>query len=146
MKALTLKHPWPFAICRLGKRVENRTWHPPSSLIGQRFAIHGGNIPTGKALDEAWNLAHDLGRIHKQPLDVDSAFDCVFSFAGIVATAVLDSVVTQSDDPWFDGSGFGWVLRDVIVLPEPIVCKGKQGLWTVPDEIVKQLEGSEAPT
>lgn len=42
MKALTLHQPWATCIAQHGKRVENRTWAPPSSLIGQRIAIHAG--------------------------------------------------------------------------------------------------------
>ena len=52
MQAITLKHPWAFAIARLGKRVENRTWKPPNRLLGQRIAIHGGAIPKGAVLRE----------------------------------------------------------------------------------------------
>jgi len=46
-------------------------------------------------------------------------------------------------DPWFDievDGNVGWVLRDVIVLPTPIPCKGAQGLWDVPDSIAKVLQ------
>jgi len=42
VKALTLWQPWSWAIAHAGKRVENRTWAPPASVIGQRVAIHAG--------------------------------------------------------------------------------------------------------
>ena len=42
MKALTLWPEWAFAVCCLFKRVENRGWHPPPSLIGSDFMIHAG--------------------------------------------------------------------------------------------------------
>lgn len=42
MKALTLHQPWATCIAQHGKRVENRTWAPPPSIIGQRIAIHAG--------------------------------------------------------------------------------------------------------
>lgn len=52
MKALTLWRPWPYAIFHLpphvAKRVENRSWKPPVTLIGHRIAIHAG-----KTWDEA---------------------------------------------------------------------------------------------
>lgn len=92
MKALTLRHPWPFAICHMGKYRVDGDLRLRDILIG-----------------------------------------------GIVATAVLDRVVEFGTDdicerdPWFDRmpGNFGWTLRDVIVLPEPIPCRGSQGLWDV---------------
>lgn len=42
MKALTLWPEWAWAIMHLGKDVENRTWHPPKNILGQRIALHAG--------------------------------------------------------------------------------------------------------
>ncbi|CAB4191487.1 hypothetical protein UFOVP1229_36 [uncultured Caudovirales phage] len=53
MKALTLRHPWAFSIAHWGKRIENRSWKPWKEVVGQRIAIHGGEIPKGKALRDA---------------------------------------------------------------------------------------------
>jgi hypothetical protein len=146
MQALTLKHPWGFCVCRLGKRIENRTWLPPRSLIGQRFAIHGGKVPTSKA-ELKWirDVYRGLVRQHGEPtyrVDGDLTLRDVLSFTGIVATAVLSHTVTSSSDPWFDGTGYGWVLTDLIVLPEPIPISGKQGLWTVPRDVEERIEES----
>ena len=48
MKAITLYPEWAWAICRLGKQVENRTWRPPANLLGERIAIHAGKSIGGK--------------------------------------------------------------------------------------------------
>jgi hypothetical protein len=52
MKALTLRHPWAFAIAHLGKRIENRDWDARTAdlmglpqLVGETIAIHGGTAP-----------------------------------------------------------------------------------------------------
>jgi hypothetical protein len=45
VKAITLRHPWPWAILAMGKRIENRTWEPKGLRPGDRFAIHGGRVP-----------------------------------------------------------------------------------------------------
>ncbi len=42
LRALTLRAPWGTHIALSGKRIENRTWHPPRSIVGQRIAIHQG--------------------------------------------------------------------------------------------------------
>ena len=130
MKALTLKHPWPWAICCMGKRIENRTWSP-SLRIGERFAIHGGKFPKGYDLLDVADIATQLLGIHGIPKGVKDVVLADVIMAGIVATAVFGGILYHSDDPWFEGPK-GWVLRDVIVLPEPIPCRGAQGLWDVP--------------
>ena len=157
MKGLTLRHPWAFAIAHWGKQIENRTWKPPKALIGQRIAIHGGKVPTSHdALADIKYIFEDLKSVHGEPsYQVDGNLtlrDILLS--GVVATAVIDRVIyleafraRNSDpafaDPWFDievDGNVGWVLRDVIVLPTPIPCKGAQGLWDVPDSIAKVLQ------
>ena len=46
MRAVTLRHPWAYAVKMLGKDIENRTWDPGVSLkVGERFAIHAGKPP-----------------------------------------------------------------------------------------------------
>ena len=42
MKALTLWRPWPWAFIVAGKPLENRSWHPPENLRGQRLGLHAG--------------------------------------------------------------------------------------------------------
>ena len=144
MKALTLTPPWAFCITHLGKRIENRTWKPPQSLIGQRFAIHGGKVPDGLSRRQRlFDLLCDIEDEHG--ITVSRPFSEVLACFGIVATAVLESATTYSLDPWFDGSGYGWNLKDVIVLPEPIPCKGALGLWNVPEEIAERLTPPRNP-
>lgn len=135
MKALTLKHPWPWAICHLGKDIENRTWKPPASLIGRYFAIHGGAVPRGRAFQEmsdiGWALADDRDMIPGVTVQ-----DTIMP--GIVAVVLLTGVVTASPSPWFEGP-YGWCLGDLFVLPEPVACKGAQGLWDVPEGHVEEI-------
>jgi hypothetical protein len=51
MQALTLWQPWAWAMAFAGKPVENRTWAPPHSLLGQRIAIHAGKTCDEKMID-----------------------------------------------------------------------------------------------
>lgn len=148
MKALTLRHPWAFAICYWGKRIENRKWWPVTALkVGQRFAIHGALPPTTRGnrqyvLDTAKELIERFGfppKLVEQYGGVKGAALEDLVIRGIVATAVLKEIVTKSDDPWFEGP-IGWVLEDVRVLKTPIPCGGAQGLWTVPADVLSQIE------
>ena len=55
MKALTIWRPWTWAILHLPERhrkgVENRTWAPPTTVLGERIAIHAGLHFDAEAID-----------------------------------------------------------------------------------------------
>ena len=139
MKALTLRHPWPFAICRMGKRFENRSWKPPQGLIGHRIAIHGGKVPAANTeLREVMRCVQQLTDKFGTPSGFQyvTAND-VLACSGIVAIATLTGYLTITDDLWFDRTGYRWQLSDVAVLHTPVPCKGAQGLWKVPDDVLQ---------
>jgi hypothetical protein len=137
-----------------GKRIENRTWKPPASIIGQRIAIHGGKVPVAKAYRvEVANILNELAHRHGPPkgfMKTGGGFMGIDQFVtpGIVATVVIDRYVEFGiddiceQDPWFDKQpgNIGWVLRDVIVLPKPVPCRGAQGLWNVPDDVLAEIK------
>ena len=50
MKALTLWRPWAAAIVHGTKRVENREWTPPRSMLGQDMADEAVASRTGQFL------------------------------------------------------------------------------------------------
>lgn len=110
MRALTVKQPWASLIASGEKRIENRTWRPPASLIGERIAIHAG---------AGWDKRgerHTTARRGELPQ------------GSVVCTVIIDRVVEASDDPYWIGP-IGWVLRDV----EPVVgapsVRGGLSLW-----------------
>lgn len=145
MKAITLRHPWPFAICYWGKRIENRGWQPRTELkIGQRFAIHGGRPPSNAAYRRyvCETTEQLIERFGWPPhLDDETTFRELLTLVvtpGIVGTAILSEILTESDDPWFEGP-FGWQMTDVQVFDEPVSCPGAQGLWAVPKDIEERL-------
>ena len=139
MMALTLKHPWPFAVARLGKRIENRIWRPPPSLLkpGDWFALHGGIQPRGRDdLEEIAAMARCLIADRGHLLDLGPGDDVTLRDAiipGVFAVCRLGPVLTASTDYWFDGP-IGLSLLDLVVLPEPVPCRGAQKLWRLPDD------------
>jgi hypothetical protein len=152
MKALTLIQPWATAIACWGKDVENRSWAPPTSLLGQRFAIHAGK---GRELD-AFALFVRARGIESRGM----VFDQLPSGA-VVATVRLAATVKVFDEgplrgvrimgeanrdrdrtsnqaamssPWLVGQ-WGWVLDEVRLLAEPVPCPGFQRLWNLPSDV-----------
>jgi len=160
MKALTIWPEWCWAIVHLGKNVENRRWDPRRRglQIGDRFAIHAGKTIGGrpgievrrKAFDDLRFMAERAGYL--LPMVGEFAKDgegfvvpmeggdlvCDGSTvvrSAIVAVATLADVTRESWSPWAAPGEVHWVLGPTDILPEPVVCGGKQGLWTLPPEV-----------
>lgn len=131
MKALTLHAPWAHSVAWLGKPLENRGWPPPLSIVGERIAIHAG---LSESQIEWRRIDLILAKLNATMPDAPVAR------GALVCTAIVGSPVTESDSPWFIPGNFGWPLIDVRRLPEPIPCKGRLGLWTLPEAVSTRLE------
>lgn len=133
MKALTIHQPWASAIVDGPKRVENRTWRPPSSLIGQQLAIHAG-------LHEPDELIIDTVQFYWQkcPVYVED-FRRGVILGVVTVTDVMDvATAWPKHRPWATGP-WCWELDDVRQLQVPVPCKGRQGLWTLPEDVEAQV-------
>lgn len=139
MRALTLHQPWAWAIAHADKRIENRTWYPPSELLGREIAIHAG-----KRFDEAgaaW-MTSGMGSGCEDRLPVPEVADTVFG--AVVAVARLYAATERRPDEsdprrrWWAGP-VGWLLQDVVALPTPVPCRGAQGLWILPADVEAEV-------
>lgn len=146
MRSLTLSVPWGFAVARLGKRVENRTWCPPRWLIGQQFAIHNGRSRDNEAIAELRAHGFDVPLVHAPGVAAVAHLRGVLFYdharaatlvhiAGDLTKSEVDAVTSSI---WWSGP-FGWVLGDVVPIEPVISCKGMQGLWTLPSEVERQV-------
>ena len=148
MKALTIWPEWAALIAHGIKPVENRSWRPPASLVGERIAIHAGARIGGR---EGWP-AFERAIFAVEDTASDAGIDAVMSFDGpqmvnpaialevkilpivlgaVVATAILGEPYRPRGGPWesTDPDGWCWPLTDVARLRTPVPCPGKQGLW-----------------
>lgn len=128
--AITVRQPWAWAIMRLGKDIENRSWK--RSFRG-RLAIHAAGTMTRKEYDEAWHFVRaNLGLTLMEPKSF------VYAKGAILGTAEVVDWVDAHASPWFVGE-YGAVLRNPQSLAVPISCSGALGLWSVPAAIVDQI-------
>lgn len=132
LRALTVRQPWAWLIAAGWKPLENRSWAPPSSLVGQRLVIHASQKAPTRA-DVAWarrvlGKGVELGPLHR------GAVVGVVTVAGLVERKRhLERDVAR----WWRGP-MAWALT----LPAevgPVACKGQLGVWRLPPEVVKQL-------
>lgn len=147
LRGLTVIRPWPWAFAWLGKRTENRSFAPafPDGLV---VALHAG-----KAWDsQAWEWIRSTFPCTEEQLDHldDIPPGHIFALARIarVYTAKMSptgstwfsvsSALPADQVPWFSGP-LGWLLADYVAI-EPVACKGSQGLWPVPIELIPEIE------
>jgi hypothetical protein len=134
VKALTLIQPWAGLIATGVKLVENRTWHPPGKLNGQRFAIHAGAKVDRETIEDL--LEDDLD---EHPLwRVKSAVLAVATLSFVVVQGAVNPSFKVDRLPkdqlrWFNGP-IGFVLADVVAI-DPVPCKGALGFWTLTDDV-----------
>lgn len=136
MKALTLWRPWEQAILQGGKLIENRKWPLPTRYLGEPIALHAGK--TYDKQGARWMADEGL---YTPPADTKCQ-------VGIVGVVVFDAVVGKGDDvdepdftlndPWYFGP-FGWRIKSARALERVVSCRGAQGLWDVPQDIVAQI-------
>jgi hypothetical protein len=133
LQALTLIRPWSALIIGAPgvprKDIENRTWHPePLIQPGEWLAIHSGRKYDEAASAFAYRIGVPMTFYTREHL-VDAA---------IIGVARYDGYVRASASPWFVGP-LGWLLGGVVALPDPIPCRGGQGLWRVPADVAERV-------
>jgi hypothetical protein len=146
MRALTLWQPWGWAVVAGHKPLENRTWPPPHNAMEVPLAIHAG-----KTWDQAGHDAIEdlLGPEYISQIDdVRGAVIGVATVANAVRVGAVNARhhpdrLTEAERRWFVGP-WGWVLRDVRALPEPVPCRGYQMLWTLPLDVEEQVRAQLA--
>ncbi|MCK4792184.1 MAG: hypothetical protein KAV87_51115 [Desulfobacteraceae bacterium] len=156
MKALTLWPGWAWAVCHLGKRVENRGRPMPKSIIGQRIAIHAGaniggrpgSVATREGIDDVGFMAFKAGWDFTVSSFGGGRFQASFWRHGdkvprrgagpVLDTATIPRkaiVATCIIHPVFITGGWAaiglnhWGLSDVKILDEPVPVGGKQNFW-----------------
>lgn len=147
MRCITLHQPWASAMFvprtvggGMLKRIETRGWRPAEDMIGERLAIAAGKADTPKL--RAWWMEH----VKRQ-----SGFRACFEKMGfhdwtdlprgavlghgrlarVESTEKLRVLVDSIEQAFGDYTAgrFGWVIEDLVVLPQPVPIVGRQGIY-----------------
>jgi hypothetical protein len=115
LKALSIRQPWAWLIVTGQKDIENRTC---TTRYRGPLLIHAGRAWARIPID-------DIEKRYGVCVPRDK-----FLGGGIIGTADLVEIVTKHGSVWFDGAGYGWVLKN----PRPLAFKpldGALGLFHV---------------
>lgn len=142
MRAISLWQPWASAITLGLKSIETRRW--ATSHRGP-LAIHAAKRWTPDERDFAAHFAKVYGR----PELADPPRGAIIGMARLAATfpsEALEDRITDMERAFGNyGPGrFGWMLEDVVALADPIPYKGMQGLFSVPDDIMRDALAAQA--
>jgi activating signal cointegrator 1 len=136
MKALTISEPYASMIANLEKFVENRFWSTPYRGLLADHAGKGTQYLTKEELKK-----YPTGCIVAvTTLSACVSYQLVKRKASDRKTANEIIPGTRKtwrqvyDHPHTEGPQC-WIVENVVKLPEPIPCKGAQGLWELPPEI-----------
>lgn len=141
MKAITLWPEWAYAIQKLGKDGENRSWRLWDSMIGQPVAIHAGMrgvyaMPSSPRWAEIAAFYETQRRVRGEISLIGNA-DPIRGH--IVQIVTFGEPTRSSTSRWAAGDGqWFWPIVGRITI-EPVKCKGAQGLWDVPAEVMDRL-------
>ncbi len=153
LRALTLDPEWAYAVLHLGKRVENRERSPKFYGLapGDYFCLHAGmKKPTPDRIFGLYWMASKAGlavrtvrglMLVTMPGKEHALLADSFPLGTILAVCKLGVARYCFEEPWARGDQWGWQLAEVLPLPEPVQCKGKQGGWFLTKEQETMVRG-----
>jgi len=137
MKALSVKMPWAYLIMKFGKDIENRSWF--TNYRGKIF-IHASKKPEPNYLEILKELLWSGNRepsAHDYAMAVRNWNAINEKWCGcIVGTVELVDCVQNHKSKWADPDMWHWVLKNPILLNEPIPARGSLGLWEYRNDIL----------
>jgi hypothetical protein len=135
MQALTIRQPWSHFVIHCGKRVDNRSW--PTKFRGS-FLIHAAASVTRHEFEKGLEFATRNAGVTSDKLPT---FEQLARGVIVGRARLIDcSGGPQRGDEslWSVAGEYGFWLDDVESLPF-VRCRGGQGFWNVPDEVLNQL-------
>ena len=132
IKAITICQPWALAIMADIKNVENRTW---STKYRGPLVIHAGK---SKKLLDLITPENELYPLFRSLMSYDRLpFGVILGIVDLIDILEYHEII-KGLFPFACGP-YCWVLDNPRKLKEPIPWRGRQGLWNVPYELVKEV-------
>lgn len=138
IRAITLHQPYASLIASGRKPRETRSWPAPAGLVGHDLAIHAAE-KWHKEYDEVATAAGYSKPKWSLPY---GAVVAVVKVVACVKTEELGDPSKLVDYEWgdFTPGRWAWCFDDVRPCT-PYHTVGRQGIWTLPEEVVQILAG-----
>jgi hypothetical protein len=142
-RALTLRQPWAWLVANGHKGIENRPRGFSHKSFRGDFWIHAAN--ESSASIGSWPLAvklcHKLlGADFQIPPARELAFGAIVGRARITGILVPQGQMFHKPDvPWHFQDQYGFIVENAAPLSIPVPCRGHQGFWTVPADVLGKL-------
>jgi hypothetical protein len=154
MKAISIWQPYASLIIHGHKVVETRGWAAPKSIIGQTIAIAStANIKREQRdayNDEEFQYFYKdtgLPDLENLPCGYALGTAMIVGCDLITESLVEDVSLEELSYGWWDYGRYAWHLSQARPFPEPIRCKGNQGIWEwdVFDDLNQEGSGKTRP-
>lgn len=143
-RALTIWQPWASLIAAGVKRVETRSWATSyrGTLLVHAARRWDGDI--AEAVEAAVARLAGMGRTLDRAGLAAASLSWRDTLGRVVAVARLADCRAMPEAPdateaafgCYGPGRFGWFLADVRPLARPVDCKGMQGLWAPPPDVL----------
>lgn len=153
MKCLTLHQPWATLVAIGAKKIETRSWYtqyrgPLAIAAAKKLPPDAPYYCYGKHFDDALiegfcmpNNIVPSKMVERLPLGSILCIADLYHVEPITPeNAPPEPERSFGNYDLSDGPRFAWHLRNVVVLPEPIPCRGLQRLWTPPPDVLERLQ------
>jgi len=131
MKALSVRQPWAWLICKGYKDIENRDW--PTKFRG-RIYVHAGLTMDTSVPALTLNEASILERL--TPSQCDEYRTSLRHRGAIIGEVDIVDCVDRNSSPWFVGK-YGFILANPVLYENPMPCKGKLNFFE--PEIIRNV-------
>ena len=127
MKVLSIKEPFATLISNKKKSIETRSWK--TNYRGEIY-IHASKLPVSKERLNNKELMEILGddELHFSKIICKcNLVDCIYMDEEFLKNIKNDRQEYVCGH--YELGRYAWVLEDVEILKEPIIAKGKLGIW-----------------
>lgn len=133
MRCISLWQPWASAIALGLKGIETRGFE---TKVRGRLAIHAAKR-WSQPQQQFAGARRRAGELLPYPMPLGKIVATAVLYDVVPTAMLLAAGVTDLERMYGDYSPgrFGWLLRDVVALEQPIPWIGKQGFFNVPDEV-----------
>ena len=144
MKAITLWQPWATFVAMKWKTIETRTHERFKGLKGQRITIHAAMKVDKAGIFNDFLPHMNPTQLVNYGLFIDTCLGKVICTATVTDARWAPNVDFVEREEWNKkamceaGGKFCLFLEDIKPLKNRIPFRGRQGIFNVPDELIKE--------